>query len=269
MNGCGSEKRAAIPARRIPRGFTLLELLVVVAILAVLFAILIPVITSAIDKANIVSCFSNMRQIGAGFTLYQADHKGRYPTCGYDDFRGGPYGVVGILASYFPFGTMVDKNGNLTEWVDSRYTCPMYKKKNRDYNPQDLNYGSYAYRHAFRGKWSGAGRPPPEPEPSGSTLGGRMTAELSGNPYAGAYSIFHWTPNVYGIVWDNGWIDSKVRTEPHNYYGIPGHAPYFHVLFADLHVAKHEWVHRQQTIPANQSPNVPPEYRSDGYKLNP
>ena len=63
----------------IARGFTLIELLVVLSIIAVLAALLLPALKSAKDRANMVQCASNLRQVGAGFTTYLNDNNGYYP----------------------------------------------------------------------------------------------------------------------------------------------------------------------------------------------
>ncbi len=61
------------------RGFTLIEVLVVVAIIALLVSILLPSLRTARDQARSVVCQSNLRQLGVGIQCFTADHKGYYP----------------------------------------------------------------------------------------------------------------------------------------------------------------------------------------------
>ncbi|MEI8194408.1 MAG: prepilin-type N-terminal cleavage/methylation domain-containing protein [Phycisphaerae bacterium] len=63
--------------RRI-RGFTLIELLVVVAIIALLISILLPSLGKAKERAKMVACASNMRQLGIAFAGYTSEF-GKYP----------------------------------------------------------------------------------------------------------------------------------------------------------------------------------------------
>ncbi len=60
-------------------GFTLVELLVVIAVISLLAAILMPVFASARGKARETACLSNMRQHGLAFSMYVQDYDGLYP----------------------------------------------------------------------------------------------------------------------------------------------------------------------------------------------
>lgn len=62
--------------------FTLIELLVVIAVIALLCAILFPVIHAAKESANSAMCSSNLRQLGQAFAMYASDMDGRFPSPG-------------------------------------------------------------------------------------------------------------------------------------------------------------------------------------------
>jgi type II secretion system protein G len=68
-------------AREAQRGFTLIELMIVVAIIAILAGILIPNFVNARSQAQTAACESNLRAIATALELYYADNQ-VYPTAG-------------------------------------------------------------------------------------------------------------------------------------------------------------------------------------------
>ena len=64
------------------RGFTLIELLVVIGIIAILAAILFPVVARARETARKTNCASNLRQIGTAVAMYLQDYDECFPNTG-------------------------------------------------------------------------------------------------------------------------------------------------------------------------------------------
>src|SRR5262245_1864782 len=61
------------------RGFTLVELLVVIGIIAVLIGILLPSLSKAQESARRTQCLSNLRQLGMSLTEYALRNKDQVP----------------------------------------------------------------------------------------------------------------------------------------------------------------------------------------------
>jgi prepilin-type N-terminal cleavage/methylation domain-containing protein/prepilin-type processing-associated H-X9-DG protein len=69
--------RGSRPSRR--TGFTLVELLVVIGIIALLISILLPALGKAREQGNALKCLSNIRQLGIAFQMYANENKSYYP----------------------------------------------------------------------------------------------------------------------------------------------------------------------------------------------
>jgi prepilin-type N-terminal cleavage/methylation domain-containing protein/prepilin-type processing-associated H-X9-DG protein len=60
-------------------GFTIIELLVIIAILAILAAILFPIVAQPREPAKVASCLSQHKQLGTGIMMYIEDYDGKFP----------------------------------------------------------------------------------------------------------------------------------------------------------------------------------------------
>jgi prepilin-type N-terminal cleavage/methylation domain-containing protein/prepilin-type processing-associated H-X9-DG protein len=136
------------PPNRRRLGFTLIELLVVIAIIAILAAMLLPVLEKAKTKALRLACLSNLRQLAIGCNMYNADSNGQlassypivpaggqpspYSWCPGYAAAGPPDTYYGPLPDYGATSTYALMQGKIWPYVKSTsvYKCPADKSNN-------------------------------------------------------------------------------------------------------------------------------------------
>lgn len=106
-------------------GFTLVELLVVIGIIAVLIGILLPALSKAREQANTTKCMSALRSIGQAFHLYANEHKDAWPVVRQDLPDNGITPPVNQLANLYwndmvgPYLTKGKQNFQVTNGLEA------------------------------------------------------------------------------------------------------------------------------------------------------
>lgn len=134
------------------RGFTLIELISVIAIIALLAGLLFPVVGRVRDNADTTKCLSNLKQIAASLNLYCADHNNTLPFIETD-----PTNPV------YPEGTKVEPIGEVLKpygVTPGVLTCPADLKAKLNYTKNaadgksffEEKKTSYEWRPTFDGE---------------------------------------------------------------------------------------------------------------------
>lgn len=134
MRGGAQRKstRHPSPVRCAPaRGFTMVEMLIVIGIIVLLFTMVSSLVGNARDAAKRAMCANNVRQLCLASVLFASDNDGRLPMPLYGE-RGAPNNVGWLYTAPFPKGGSPPldymKTGSIWKYVNSMdaYRCPAH-----------------------------------------------------------------------------------------------------------------------------------------------
>jgi len=156
------------------RGFTLVELLVVIGIIALLISILLPALGKAREQAKMIQCSSNMRQVMTGFVLYASTNNGWMPA---QRVPGSYEWSRTILAALIGEAQMPKPAQTINTTKCTYFSCP-----NDDY-PRSAAFSAWPIR-------------------SYATTGGKFTLSSTTSPaYKGYNYPYPWDTAIANPAW--------------------------------------------------------------------
>lgn len=195
-----------LPKSRKGRCFTLVELLVVMAIITILASMLLPSLSTAREKARRASCMSNLKQLGIAIRMYSGDNGEKFPSA--------PSGTGTTLASY----------GLLTNQYQTAYKlwlCPSDSTSQTAGSPT-TPFTSNKLSYAYNGFCLSETVQPDTPiaaDRSNAFGGGGGIRGIT--PYSGTVQDNSWTHKADGanVLFADGHVQFQRVFVPTMYYG--------------------------------------------------
>ena len=206
-------------------GFTLVEMLLVAAIIAILAALLLPALSSAKAKGKQVACANNLKQLALGCQMYAADNESRLPENTPDDQRKNSWVSGNMKSSLDATNEALIRQGKLFPYANHilTYHCPADPSKSGS-SPRVRSYSMNG--------WMGSRYMETNSRPGGFRTFVRETELAAARP-SGLWVLL----DEHELSIDDGWfLVTMDDSRPFASYPATRHQHAYGVNFADGHV---------------------------------
>lgn len=133
------------PTIKTDKAFTLVELLVVIAVIGILAALLLPVLSSAKALAKRTTCVNNLKQISLGIRMYCGDSSEAAPVANYPmvAYKELVKKYVGLTGRSSPKDRIFACPADTFYYADDRTNGGLYFSNVPEHEQADLDYSSY------------------------------------------------------------------------------------------------------------------------------